>query len=89
MTSEALLKIADEGILELQADLQRKKGNANTRLKEVTLSDHKNLLWEENRDCDDLVNLANPPKQMNHNAKHHTNSRVNSKAQRHTSLNNS
>jgi hypothetical protein len=30
------------------------------------------LLWEENRDCDDLVNLVNPPKQMNHYTKHHS-----------------
>lgn len=28
------------------------------------------LLWEENRDQDDLVNLVNPAKQMNHRTKH-------------------
>ena len=27
------------------------------------------LLWEENRDADDLVNISNPPKQMNHYVK--------------------
>jgi len=36
-------------------------------------TNNQKLLWEENLDKDDLVNLQNPPKQMNHYTKSNIN----------------
>jgi hypothetical protein len=53
---------------DLSSSMQFSRSN-KLQWRDISTSNQK-LLWEENRDQDDLVNLLNPVKQLNHYTKH-------------------